>query len=207
METKLKFDSHVTTLCNKASNKLHALSRVSKYMKFNQRKTILASYIISQFGHCPLVWIFHSRKLNNRINRLHKRSLQLVYQDEQASFENLLSRDGSVTVHHHNVQTLCIELYKVAYGFAPELMKLVFPLNPRGKFVWENIFKTHNVKTTTWGLETLGHIGPKIWSEIPTELKKLPFSKFVIEIRKWKPKCPCRMCKLYVKDLGYVTVK
>ena len=207
LETKLNFTSHVTNLCKKASNKLHALSRVSKYMTFNQRKTILASFIIQQFGYCPLVWIFHSRKLNNRINQLHERSLRIVYQDEQASFEDLLSRDGSFTIHHHNVQTLCIELYKVAYGISPELMKLVFPLNPRGKFVWENIFQTHNVKTTTWGLETLGHIGPKIWSEIPTEFKKLPLSKFVKEIRKWKPKCPCRMCKLYIKDLGYVTVR
>ena len=175
-------------------------------MTFNQRKTILAAFIISQFGYCPLVWIFHNRKLNNRINQLHERSLRIVYQDENATFEDLLTRNGSFTVHHHNIQTLCIELYKVAYGIAPELMKLVFPLNPRGRFVWEDIFKTHNVKTVTWGSETLGHIGPKIWSEIPTELKKLPFSKFVVEIRKWKPKCPCRMCKTYVQHVGFVNV-
>ena len=94
-----------------------------KFMSLNQRKTILGSFILSQFGYCPLVWIFHSRKLNNRINRLHERSLRLVYQDEESSFEELLSKDGSFTVHHRNIQKLCIELYKVAYGISPETVK------------------------------------------------------------------------------------
>ena len=98
-------------------------------------------------------------------------------------------------------------MYRVVYGIAPELMKLVFPLNPRGRFVWEDIFQTHNVRTTSWGIETLGHLGPRIWSLIPTEYKKLSLSKFINEIRMWKPeKCPCKLCKVWVKDVGYVNV-
>ena len=151
--------------------------------------------------------MFRSRQVNNRINRIHERSLRIVYHDYHSSFEELLKNDGAFTIHRHNIQTLGIELYKVAYGIGPELMKLVFPLNPRGKFVWEDIFQTHNVRTTSWGLETLGHIGPKIWSMIPTEYKKLSLSKFVNEIRKWRPeRCPCRLCKVWVKDVGFVNV-
>ena len=206
-DSKMTFNEHVNSLCKKASNKLHMLSRVSNYMSLTQRKTIMASFIVSQFGYCPLVWMFHSRQVNNRINRIHERSLRIVYHDYHSSFEELLKNDGAFTIHHHNIQTLGIELYKVAYGIGPELMKLVFPLNPRGKFVWEDIFQTHNVRTTSWGLETLGHIGPKIWSMIPTEYKKLSLSKFVNEIRKWRPeRCPCRLCKVWVKDVGFVNV-
>ena len=150
--------------------------------------------------------MFHSRKLNNRINKIHERALRIVYQDEQSSYHDLLKKDESFTIHERNIQTLGIELYKVAYGLSPEIMKLVFPLNPRGKFVWEDIFRTFNVKTTSWGLETLAHIGPKIWSAIPKEMKKLPLSKFVKSIRKWKPECPCRMCKFWLKDVGYIVV-
>ena len=35
-DNELKFDTHVTSLCNKASQKLHALARVAKYMNFKQ---------------------------------------------------------------------------------------------------------------------------------------------------------------------------
>ncbi|NRA91023.1 MAG: hypothetical protein HRU43_07880, partial [Simkaniaceae bacterium] len=74
LDSKLTFKTHVSNLCTKASNKLHALSRISHYMTLKQRKVIMQSFILSQFGYCPLVWMFHSRKLNNRINRLHERA-------------------------------------------------------------------------------------------------------------------------------------
>ena len=206
IDNKLTLRDHVANMCSKASQKLHALSRVSNYMTFKQRKTVMQAFISSQFGNCPLVWIFHSRKLNNRINKLHERTLRIVYNDEQSSFDQLLQKDESFTIHERNIQTLGIELYKVAWGLSPEIMKLVFPLNNRKNFVWEDIFQTYNVRTTSWGLETLYHIGPKIWTSIPKDMKKLPLSKFVKSIRKWKPDCPCRMCKVWLKDVGYISV-
>ena len=207
LDNKLKLNTHVTNLCRKASQKLHALSRVSHYMTHKQRKIIMQSFILSQFGYCPLVWMLHSRKLNTRINKLHERALRLVYQEENTTFEELLKKDESFTIHERNIQTLGIELYKVAYGLAPEIMRQVFPCNPQGKYPWDNIFQTFNVKTTSWGLESLGHLGPRIWSLIPMGMKKLSLSKFSKEIRNWKPdKCPCTMCKTYIQNLGYVVV-
>ncbi len=207
IDSKMTFKIHVTKICSKASQKLHGLSRVSNYMDFKQRKIIMHSFIISQFGYCPLVWMFHSRELNNRINRIHERSLRVVYQDSKSSFESLLQKAQAFTIHERNIQTLGIELYKVAYGIAPELMKLVFPTKADVKYPWENIFQTFNVKTVTWGTESLSHLGPKIWSLIPLKLKKLPFLKFTEQIRFWKPdKCPCRLCKIYLAGVGFINV-
>ena len=170
----------------------------------------MQSFILSQFGYCPLVWMLHSRKLNNRINRLHERALRLTYRDDNSTFDQLLEKDESVTVHERNIQTLGIELYTVAYGLAPEITRLVFPLNPQSliKYPWDkNLFQTFNVKSTSWGLESLAHLGPIIWSIIPMEMKKLPLSQFSKAIRKWKPeKCPCTLCKTYVQNVGYVNV-
>ena len=164
-------------------------------------------FVQSQFGYCPLLWMFHSSTLNNRINKIQERSLRIVYQDYDSSFKELLEKDQSVTIHHRNIQTLSIELYKVAYGIAPEITKLVFPTNPQGKFVWENIFQTFNVRTTSWGIESLGHLGPRIWAIIPKEYKKLSLPEFVKKIREWKPeKCPCRLCKTWVQGLGFANV-
>ena len=85
IDNKLSFKIHVNDLCKKASQKLHALSRVSNYMSFEKRKTIMQTFILSQFGYCPLVWMFHGRQLNNHINKIHERSLRLVYQDRISS--------------------------------------------------------------------------------------------------------------------------
>ena len=130
IRSKLTFDPHVSDICTKVSQKLHALSRVGHLMSFKRRREIMHAFILSQFGYCPLVWMFHSRKLNNRINTLHERALRIVYQDRISSFDELLSKDGSFTIHERNIQTLAIELYKVWHGLSPKIMELVFPLIP-----------------------------------------------------------------------------
>ena len=122
IDNKLSFDYHVAGLCSKASQKLHALSRISHFMKTKQRQIIMKSFIHSQFGYCPLVWMFHSRKLNNRINKIHERSLRIVYDDSKSTFRELLNKDNSFTIHERNIQTLAIELYKVVNGISPQLM-------------------------------------------------------------------------------------
>ena len=207
LDNKLTFSDHVKSICTKASQKLHALSRVSNFMTLNQRKTIMNTFILSHFGYCPLVWMFHNRKFNHRINRLHERALRIVYKDDKSSFKELLIKDDSFTIHERNIQTLAIELYKVSYGLSPKIMNLILPLNPDSNYPGENTFKTFNVKTVSWGAETLAHLGPKIWSIVPNDMKKFSLSKFTKKIRKWKPiKCPCRICKTYVHALGFVTI-
>ena len=72
--------------------------------------------------------MFHSRKLNNRIKKIHERSLRIVYQNKCSSFEELLCKDNSFTVHERNIQDQAIELFKVKNATAPEFMNVIFPL-------------------------------------------------------------------------------
>ena len=88
----------------------------------------MKTFIESQFGYCPLVWMFYSRTLNNRINRIHERALRLVYNDYGNTFQTLLCRDKSFTVHEKNIHTLAIELFKVVKGMSPEIMRRFFLL-------------------------------------------------------------------------------
>ena len=86
----------------------------------------MKAFIMSQFSYCPLVWMCHSRTLNNKINKLHERALRLVYDDRQSTFEELLNIDKSVTIHHRNLQVLATELYKVHHRLAPERLNIIF---------------------------------------------------------------------------------
>ena len=59
----------------------------------------MSSFFMSQFNYCPLVWMCHSRLMNNKINRLHEKCLRIVYNDKTSSFVELLDKDGPVTIH------------------------------------------------------------------------------------------------------------
>ena len=79
-------------------------------MDKSKKRNIMSAFILSQFSYCPLVWIFHSRKLNHRITKIHDRALRIVYNDHQSTFEKLLERDNSFTIHGcFTVENLTIE--------------------------------------------------------------------------------------------------
>ena len=81
IDTKLSFENHVSSFCKKASQKLHEHARIVNYMDLSKRKSLMKAFVTSQFKYCLLIWMFHSRELNNRVNRIHERVLRLVYQD------------------------------------------------------------------------------------------------------------------------------
>ena len=208
LDSKLTANEHVTNLCKKASNKLHALARISRYMSAEKRKIIMKSFITSQFGYCPLVWMMHNRTLNTRINKIQERALRIVYDDRNSTFEELLHKDNSVTIHTRNIQALAIELFKIVSGQSPEIMKEVFLLKETLPYCTKFPFKTRNVRTVAYGTNTLSFLGPKIWAIVPIAIKESKsLIEFKREISKWKPEqCPCRLCDTYITGLGFVNV-
>ena len=106
VDHELNFNEHVLSLCKKASQKLDAVSRIASCMTFDQRRLILNSFIASHFSYCPIVWMLHSRKLNERINHIHERVLRIVYKDFNSSFQELLIKDNSSNIHHRKLQNL-----------------------------------------------------------------------------------------------------
>ena len=57
-----------------------------------------------EFGYYPLIWMFHNRDVNKKIIIYISKLLQIVYIDNIGSFEDLLNRDKSYTIHRMNVQ-------------------------------------------------------------------------------------------------------
>ena len=207
IDNKLSFTEHVRKICDKASQKLNALARLSSFMSLEKRRLIMKAFVNSQFGYCPLIWMFHNRTLNNRINRIHERALRIVYQDKKSSFNELLRRDNTVTVHQRNLQVLATELYKVKMGLAPQLVKEIFPLSTQAynlRSTYE--FKLENVKTVHYGTESLSFLGPKIWELVPLEIKSSQsLEDFKQKIKSWIPEnCPCRLCKTYLPQIGFI---
>ena len=91
-------------------------------MTFGQRGNVMKASIQSQFGYCPLVWIFCGRQTNARINHIHERALRIVYNDEISPFEELLGRYKSETIHRKNNKTLVAELLKIKNCLSNDIM-------------------------------------------------------------------------------------
>ena len=88
-------------------------------MGFTKKRTLVNGFFLSQFNYCTLVWMCHNRTINNKINRIHERCLRLIYNDKILSFESLLDRDSSVSIHHRNIRLLAIEILEVKNSMSP----------------------------------------------------------------------------------------
>ena len=156
-DNDLKFEDHINNICRKGSAKSSALSRIAPHMDLPKRKRIMNAFFKSQFMYSPLTWMIHSRKLNNKINRLHERCLRVTYNDGLSSFEALLERDNSVSVRNRNIQCLTIKRDKVFNGIYLDIMKDVFPLSTSSNYDIRSrcAFIIRSVKTVYYGTVSL----------------------------------------------------
>ena len=139
---------------------------------------------MAPLSYCPLIWMFHSRTLNNKINRLHKQALRIVYSDFKANFDELLAKDGYFSIHHRNIQTLANEIFKFLNGLAPPIMNEVFQVMPSAPYSPRD--------------------NNELYSSIIRILYNHSLDSFKKSIRKWKPICLCRLCKTYFQHVGFI---
>ena len=76
---------------------------------------LINAFFYSHFNYCPLIWMFSSKALNDKIEKLHKRALQIIESDFTATYENLMAIDGSITIHKRNLQFLMTEIYETLH--------------------------------------------------------------------------------------------
>ena len=81
LDSGLSFDYHTSEIYKKASRKICALARVTSGMSLSKKCTLMNALFISQFNYCPIIWMCHSRKNNNKINRLHERCLRIIHNE------------------------------------------------------------------------------------------------------------------------------
>ena len=202
-DKKLSFTKHVEDLCKKANQKLHALARLSTDPV--KLKLLMDAFIKSPFNYCPLVWMFHDRTINSKVNKIRERALRIVCKDSGNDFVNNVNT--SVTTHQRNLQLLMIEIFKTKNDLNPTFMKDIFAERDN-YYSLRNInhLQLPKVRTTIYGTENIQYRGCLLWSTLPSFLKdSSTIQEFKRKIKQWNgDSCTCRLCRVFIKDLGFL---
>ena len=150
------------------------------------------------------------RTLNNKMNHIHEWALSIVY-SVNSSFYELVDKDGSFTIHLRNVQSLAIEIYKYLHDLFPAILSEGFKVNEIIPYDlrMRNELYARNPKTVIYVTETT-FLSPKICALILQNIchkNIIDFSSlpcFKKSICKWKPNCPCRLCKIFFQHVGFI---
>ena len=168
-------------------------------MNFDEKRLVGNAFLMAQFNYYSLSSICHDRTYNKEINRLQERCLRLIYNDKSSSFEGLLEKDNSVSMHHTNPQALAIEMFKVETKTSLETMQEGFLFKEQGN---QTDFEIHQVKSIHYGLESIRFLGPKKWESLPSNLKnEESVDSFKTATKRWNPPESClrRLCKTFYR--------
>ena len=206
LDNNINMGAHIKSVCKQAGRKLNALARISHYLGEHKRKLLMNAFITSQFNYCPIVWMFCQRKSNKLINRIHERALRIAHNDYNSDFESLLRKDDTVTIHHRNIQSLTLEIYKTIHELNPVFMKNVFCYGKSNYITRNKQLSYPNPHTVTYRLESFGYKATQMWRCIPHDIQNNPnintFKKYTNE--NCSKLCKCNICKQYVNNLGYI---
>ena len=79
---------------------------------------------------------------------MNERCLHIVYSDKTSSFEKLLEKDGSVTIHTRKLQTLATEMLKVYKDLPPAIIADLFHVRQNNyNLRHDSYFAISNVKS------------------------------------------------------------
>ena len=87
---KLNFDSHVSYLCKNTSRQVNALSRLRHIANENSKNVLYKTYIMSNFNYCSAIWNYCSSKSIIKLEKLNKRALRIVLNDDKCTYHDLL---------------------------------------------------------------------------------------------------------------------
>ena len=92
LDNTLSFEKHIAKLCQTALYKLQALRRIRKYLTLEKARVLGNAFVDSQFNYAPLIWMFCKKSIYFKIQKIHHKTLRVIYQSHESN-ENLLNLD------------------------------------------------------------------------------------------------------------------
>ena len=119
IDDKLKVNTHINSICCKATRQLNVLRRLFSLLDHESRMAIFRAFIASNFNYCPLVWHFCGKTNTSKIEKLQERALRFVFNDFTSYYDNMLEKAELTTLTLSRIKTLALEVYKAIHGHSP----------------------------------------------------------------------------------------
>ena len=85
--------------------------RIRKLLAMEKVKILGNAFIDNQFNYAPLIRMFYSKKPYSKIEKIHYRTLKVIYGIDD-SYNNLLLSSSSVSTHQRHLRFLVTEMFK-----------------------------------------------------------------------------------------------
>ena len=172
IDSKLRFDSHIKSICSAASRKINCLQRIRNYIDIKQASLLGNAFIMSSFNNCPLIWMFCNKTSGQLMDRMQKRCLRIIFDQYDFSLPRLLEISGTSSIHIRHIQFLLVEVYKSLHHLNPFFMQYYFQ-RKSVTYVLRNsqLLVLPPTSTITYGVNAIHFQACLLWNRIPHSAK------------------------------------
>ena len=173
IDSKLIHVDHVCDMCIKAGRQLNLLRRMKDSLDYDSRMVIYNSFVISNFNHCIVVWVFTSKSTLSKQENIPKQELRFVLNDCESDYKDLLTKANVPCINIMTLRQLAIKVDKSVTKINPDYLNESF-LSKKCTYNLRNVFvlERSKVKTTQFGLISVRSYGPNISNLLPNSFKK-----------------------------------
>ena len=197
LDYMLKFDTHVSEICKKASQQLAVLKRLGRFLTKQGKLIIYNSFIASNFSYCPLAWHFCSVSSTNKLEKVQERALRFINNDYSSPINDLLKSTNTQPLYVRRLKQMACEVFKTVNKLSPEYINDLVNIKPSTyNFRAERLAEVPRVNTTRYGLRSFRSEAARVWNSLPNELRVAEsYPQFRRMIRGWDGLgCKCPLC-------------
>jgi len=155
IDERLNFNNHVASICKKISKQIALISRLRKLLSIQAKLTLYKAYILPHFTFCSTVWMHCGKTASDKFEKLNKRALRLIFNDNANTYTTLLETANIPSLYDRRVQDMCVLIYKVIHRTTPTPLRTLLTLRSKSRNLRrELILVQPKVITTKYGLNT-----------------------------------------------------
>ena len=197
IDKQLTLNSHVSDLCQKTSRQVNAVCRLrnvaSKESKFIMYKT----YILSNFNYCSTIWHYCGKIATIKIEKLNKRALRIVFNDNTSTYNELLSMSKNECLFVMREKCIISAVFKCINNIAPSYLNNLFRMRDSLSITLRKnmLITTEGIRTTKYGLLSMRYDGARLWNNVmASNIYITNINEFKAMLKNHLYTCQCNMC-------------
>lgn len=128
LDSKLKFDDQVSSICRKVSAKINALNRLKNILPLKTKELLYRAFILPNFYYCNQVRHHCGKRNTAKIEKVNERALRYVYNDKHASYQHLLERIRLHSMESRRIQDMLLTIQNSISNKAPRAIRKLMNL-------------------------------------------------------------------------------
>ena len=171
IDENLTWKKHVDNVSKVCSRNIGVLSKVKSFLPANTMYTLYCSLVLPYFNYGLLLWGNSSKQNVNKVFKIQKRAIRVITNsDYLSSTKPLFNRLKTLNVFDMYTREVATFMFKYKNDMLPLSFNHFFTIH-RDNHDY-NTRNRDDFKFPVQKIETISSFGPKVWNELPKNVKQ-----------------------------------